>query len=318
MTARPPTPQNLTLIFNPAAGRGQARRCHASLQNSLAQKAQAYGTRCQLLETTSPGEATFLAAQAAKEGCDLIVAAGGDGTLGEVVNGLAQSNYTSVLGILPFGTGNDFARCLGIGTDWQKALNVLFEGTTRRVDVGHALFEDTGARHLFINVAGCGFDALVAQHVNDFRFHRLWRHVRGVPAYLSAVGQELLKLRAVDLSLECDGQVIQQRAMLCAVANATSYGGGMLVAPDARFDDGEFDICLIKEAGQMEFLRAFPRVFKGTHTSHSKVQMLRGREISLRSEPPLPVLIDGEVRGKTPVRFWLEPRILKVQAPCEE
>lgn len=307
------TPQNLTIIFNPAAGRGQPKRARATLERALSQKAQGCSIQWQILETTSPGEATLLAAQAAKDGCGFIVAAGGDGTLGEVVNGLAQSNYTAVLGILPFGTGNDFARCLGIGTNWQRALAILFEGATCKVDVGHALFEETGAQHLFINVAGCGFDALVAERVNDFRFHPLWRHVRGVPAYLSAVGQELLKLRAADLILECDGKEIQHRAMLCAVANATSYGGGMLVAPDAKPDDGEFDICLIKEAGCLEFLRAFPRVFKGTHTSHPKVQMRRGREITIQSAPPLPVLIDGEVRGTTPVRFWLEPRILKVQ-----
>lgn len=103
--------------------------------------------------------------------------------------------------------------------------------------------------------------------------------------------------------------------MLCAIANATSYGGGMLVAPQAQLDDGQFDICLIGEARRGEFLRAFPRVFKGTHISHPKVSMLRGRVITLHSEPPLPVLVDGDVRGTTPVRFWIEPKTLRVRAP---
>ena len=186
---------------------------------------------------------------------------------------------------MPCGTGNDFARCLGIGTDWQKAIDILFEGAPRRVDVGHVCFLNTGKKHLFINVAGCGFDASVAQRVNDFRFHRFWRRVQGMPAYLCAVLQELVALRAANLTLECDGKIYQQRAVLCAVANATSYGGGMLVAPQAKPDDGEFDICLINEATRGEFLRAFPRVFKGTHVSHPKVKMLRGREIVLKSEP---------------------------------
>ena len=310
-------PYKLTVIFNPAAGRGQARRCRAALENALAQKVQEHSASWQLLETTSSDQATVLSAQAAREGSDLVVAAGGDGTLGEVVNGLAQSDFKASLGILPFGTGNDFARCLGIGIKWQKALDVLFEGVTRPIDVGRALFEETGAQYRFINVAGCGFDSSVAQRVNDFRFHPLWRHVRGMPAYLTAVGQELIHLRAADLVLTCDGKTWQQRGTLCAVANATSYGGGMLVAPNAKPDDGLFDVCLIGNAARLEFLCAFPQVFKGTHITHPKVQMLRGREITIQSEPPLPVLIDGDVRGVTPVRFWLEPRILKVRVPRE-
>lgn len=307
-------PLDICVILNPAAGRGQAARSHPLLEKALAEKARIAGTKWQILETKAPGEAIELAAQAAQHS-DLVVAAGGDGTLGEVVNGLAQSNFSAQLGILPCGTGNDFARCLGIGTDWQKAIKILFEGAPRRVDVGHVHFLNSGEEHLFINVAGCGFDALVAQRVNDFRFHRFWRRVQGMPAYLSAVLQELVALKAANLTIECDGEILHQRAILCAVANATSYGGGMLVAPQAKPDDGAFDICLIKEATRSEFLRAFPRVFKGTHVSHPKVIMLRGREIVLKSEPPLPVLVDGDVRGTTPVRFWLEPQILQVRVP---
>ncbi len=308
-------PLKICVIVNPAAGRGQAAARRPLLEKTLAAKAQACGAKWQILETQKAGDATQLAMQAMQNGADLIVAAGGDGTLGEVVNGLAQSGFKGQLGILPCGTGNDFSRCLGIGTDWQKAIEILFEGAPRLVDVGHIRFDETGAEHLFINVAGSGFDACAAQRVNDFRFHHFWRHVHGMPAYLCALLQELVSLRAADLTIEYDGETLQQRALLCAIANATSYGGGMLVAPQAELDDGEFDICLIEEATRSEFLRAFPRVFKGTHTSHPKVKMLRGREVTLKSEPPLPVLVDGDVRGTTPVSFWLEPRVLSVRAP---
>lgn len=305
----------IVVIFNPAAGRGRAAQNRLALEKTLSEYANRHEAAWQVLDTQKAGDATHLALQAVQNGAALVVAAGGDGTLGEVVNGLAQGNFAVPLGILPFGTGNDFARCLGIGTDWQKAVGILFEGTPRAVDVGHARFENDGAEHLFINVAGCGFDALVAQRVNDFRFHRFWRRVRGMPAYLAAVLQELGVLRAADLTIECDGETFRQRALLCAIANATSYGGGMLVAPNAKTDDGEFDICLIQEASRAEFLRAFPGVFKGTHIHHPKVQMRREREILLRSEPPLPVLVDGDVRGTTPVKFWLEKRVLQVMAP---
>ena len=303
------------MILNPVAGRGRTAKQRPLLEKALAEKARIAGAKWQILETKKAGDATVFAAQAVQNGADLIVAAGGDGTLGEVVNGLATSDFGATLGILPCGTGNDFSRCLGIGTDWQKAIEILFHGATRKVDIGHICFEETGAEHRFINIAGCGFDALAAQRVNDFRFHPFWRHMHGMPAYLSAVLQEIIALRAANLTLEYDGETLQQRALLCAIANATSYGGGMLVAPQAQLDDGQFDICLIKEASRGEFLRAFPRVFKGTHISHPKVKMLRGRKITLKSVPPLPVLVDGDVRGTTPVSLWLESQVLSVRSP---
>lgn len=300
----------VTIILNPAAGRGQGRRRRATLESLLA----ASGASCELLETHVAGDATRLAAKAAAEGATLVAAAGGDGTLSEVLNGLAIGGFTTRLGILPLGTGNDFARCLGIGTDLKAAVDTLFHGTPRAIDVGQARFGDHAPRY-FVNVAGCGFDALAAQRVNDNRDRRGWRHIRGMPAYLCAVLQELATLRAASLRLDADGEIFEQRAMLCAIANATSYGGGMRVAPDAQLDDGLFDICTIAEAGRWEFLRAFPGVFKGTHVSHPKVTMRRAQEIHLSSEPPLPVLVDGDVLGTTPVRFSILPRAVEVMAP---
>ena len=105
------------------------------------------------------------------------------------------------------------------------------------------------------------------------------------------------------------------RGLLCAVANAPMYGGGMRVAPEARIDDGWLDICIIAEAGRWEFIRAFPRVFAGTHVGHPKVTMLRARNIVIESEPPLPLLVDGEVIGTTPVTFSLSPGIVNLFMP---
>lgn len=259
--------------------------------------------------------------QAAQNGADVVAAAGGDGTLSEVMNGLLQASTDNrdgkapTLGLVPTGTGNDFARCLGLSLDWQAAVPLLFKGTPRLIDVGYIKFETTGDELRFLNIAGCGFDALAAQRVNDFRHQTGWRHLCGTPAYLAAVFQELTSLRAATLSISCDGQTHELRALMCAVANATSYGGGMLVAPAAKLDDGLLDICLIAEAGRVEFLRAFPGVFKGTHVSHPKVTMLQGREIRIDSDPPLPVLVDGDVRGFTPVSFRVTPAALNIMAP---
>jgi diacylglycerol kinase (ATP) len=162
----------------------------------------------------------------------------------------------------------------------------------------------------FLNVAGCGFDAVVARRVNQgFRF------LHGTAAYVAAVLHSLATFRPATLRLTLDGDIREERAMLCSVANARCYGGGMWIAPDARLDDGLFDLCLLREVGMVEFLRAFPRVFRGTHTTHPKVTMLRARHIVIESEPPLPVLIDGEVVGTTPAEFILAPHAISVMSP---
>jgi diacylglycerol kinase (ATP) len=269
------------------------------------------------METRASDDATQLAFEAAQR-ATVVAAAGGDGTLGEVVNGLMQAKAAGYngarLGLLPLGTGNDFSRCLGTGTDLKAAVEALLSGAPRAVDLGQVCFSNSEPRW-FINIAGCGFDALVAQRVNDFRNRRFWRHVRGMPAYLSAVLQELAALRAASLQMRFDSEAHAQRALLCAIANATSYGGGMRVAPDALIDDGLFDICLIGDAGRGEFLRAFPGVFSGKHISHPKVTMRRASEVHLESEPRLPILVDGDVLGTTPATFRLVPRAIEVMSP---
>lgn len=117
------------------------------------------------------------------------------------------------------------------------------------------------------------------------------------------------------MTLELDGQVIQERAVLCAIANAQSYGGGMKVAPDADLCDGQFDVCLIKELSKGGFLRAFPSVFAGRHIHHPRVEMFRVAKIRLDSEPKLPVLVDGEILGETPATFQILPRAVEVLMP---
>jgi diacylglycerol kinase (ATP) len=290
------------VVLNPTAGRGQGRARRAELERLLADCASNEIGAWRIVETTAPGEAAILAREAAREGAEVVAAAGGDGTYGEVVNGLVGA--AARLGILPLGTGNDFSRALGLGTDLAHAVRTLFQGVPRAIDLGRC-----GDRW-FINVAGCGFDAIVAERVN-----RGFRHLRGTSAYVAAVLQSLVAFRPAAMRLTIDGETREVRAMLCCIANASSYGGGMRIAPDARIDDGLFDLCLLAEAGRWEFLRAFPRVFRGTHTTHPKVTMLRARHVEIESDPSLPVLIDGDVVCRTPVTLDLVPRAIEVMAP---
>lgn len=297
----------LAVIFNPAAGRGRVSR--AQLKARLSHHAA--GAPFRVWATQNADDAALLAARALDEGAQIVAAAGGDGTLGEVAGVVHKRG--AVLGVLPLGTGNDFARALGVGTDLDRAIETLFRGQKRTVDGALATL---GERTWFwINIAGCGFDALVARRINAARFHPFWKHCKGDVAYVAAVALELRTLRAANLRLILDGQTIERRAILCAIANATSYGGGMKVAPDARLDDGLFDICLIKEASVGEFVRAFPSVFRGEHLNHPKVEMFRARRVEVASEMALPVLVDGEVRGQTPVVLEIVPAALQIRTP---
>jgi len=297
--------RHAVVVLNPAAGRGTGARRREDLEALLA--AEAATRRCpfawRILETRAPGDAARLARAAAADGADLLVAAGGDGTLSEVVNGIAGSGVR--LGIVPLGTGNDFARELGVHASLGRSVHTLIHGVPRRVDLGRA-----GDRW-FINVAGCGFDAAVAARVN-----RGFRRLRGTTAYLAAVCLELCRLRPTGIAVAVDDRTIEMRGLLCAMANSPSYGGGMRIAPDARIDDGLLDVFLLAEAGRLEFLRAFPRVFRGAHVNHPKVTLLRARRVAVETASPLPVLIDGEVWGTTPMQCHVVPGAIEVMAPA--
>lgn len=294
----------LAVIFNPAAGRGRISR--AALHEKIARHAGA--VRFEIIETKSPSQARTLARVAISHGADIVAAAGGDGTLGEVLN--AVYGTRAKLGVLPLGTGNDFARTLGIGNDLDSAIRALSSGHSRTVDIGRATWGEQS--RLFLNIAGCGFDSLVARRINAGRAHPFWKHIGGVAAYLTAATLELQHLRAARLRLKLDGELLDTRALLCAVANAKSYGGGMQVAPDASLDDGLFDICVIQDATKMEFVRAFPSVFRGAHVHHPRVVMRRARRVEIWCDRDWPVLVDGELVGTPPITFEVVPHAVDV------
>jgi len=228
-------PADMVVILNPAAGRCRAMRHQQTLESLLQQASGHTGMTWRMVCTTRAGQATELARQAAEEGASLVVAAGGDGTCGEVANGIV--GMPARLGILPLGTGNDFARCAGISENLQTAVENLFTGKPRRVDLGWV-----NGRY-FLNIAGCGFDAAVAERVN-----RGFRFVSGTAAYIAAVVHTLITFKPPHMRITMDDEEVYLRALLCTVANTQSYGGGMRIAPYAQIDDGLLDVCIAQVA----------------------------------------------------------------------
>ncbi len=294
------------IILNPIAGRGAADRARPVLQRLLDQWQRTDDSvHIEFIETHHRGHAERIADSAINAGADLVVAAGGDGTLVEVAAALKGSG--ACVGLIPLGTGNDFARALGIPRTLLGALHTLRHGSVIEIDLG------VWPNGYFINAAGCGLDAAVAARVN----HGI-RHMSGTWAYLAALIAELRIFRPSDITVDIDGRRIECRAMLCAVANGISYGGGMRIAPNARYDDGMLDICVVRECSLAEFAWAFPRVYLGAHQHHPKVIMEQGSHVRIEADPPLPVHIDGEAFGATPLDCTTMPRALRMIVPPKD
>ena len=305
--------RKIVIIANPASSRGANAKRRSELISELDRIAIPVGFEYDIVETTARGEAvrsgeslpgsgSSLARRAAQEGAEIVAAAGGDGTVGEVANGLVGTE--SILGVIPMGTGNDFSRTIGVGTDLRKAVSTLVTGEPKRIDLGKT------CGGYFINIAGCGFDAVVADRVNHG-----FRYLHGTMAYLASVVQTLMSYRPADVEIEIDGLIVREKIMLCAVANARSYGGGMLVAPNAVLSDGMFDVVVVGDVSALEFLKTFPKVFNRTHLSHPKVSVRRGRQVLIRSSKNLPVLADGEDIGNVPASFDICPDAIRVLVP---
>ncbi len=246
----------------------------------------------------------MLARAAVQEGAGIVVACGGDGTVGEVASGLMGSG--AALALLPLGTGNDLARHLGL-FDLKTAIDSLLSGETKPLDaVRWQIGEEEGS---FVNVAGAGFDAFVADRINTG-----FRYLRGTSAYVAAVIDTLRKFKACEMTVTVDGRSHRVKAMLCAIANASSYGGGMRISPNSDSGDGLLEVVLVQEVSHLEFLRTFPKVFDGKHLVHPAVKVVQGRSVLIESTRPIPVLCDGELEGMTPAQFRVVPSALKVVA----
>lgn len=283
-------------IVNPAAGRGAA----AAKWERAAVGLSGLG---ETIWTEGRGHATEIARTANAE---RIYVAGGDGTVSEVVTALAGTSTEVV--IAPFGTGNDLARSLNIPREpetWGKAHSAF---AAQWIDA--YAWECGGRRGYGVNIAGCGFDAIVAERINTG-----YRRLKGTNAYVAAVLQTLVTYQPAGVRVRVDGETLETTAMLVAVANSHSYGGGMRIAPQANLSDGVLEVVIVQGVSRSEFLRTFPKVFSGKHLSHPRVLTLRGRKVDVISSPLLPVLVDGEVVGPAPAVFEVLPGSVRVLAP---
>ena len=286
------------LIVNPASGRGTAEQRVPLLKEAF----DALGLSFDLVRTEGPMHAAELSQKGAADGYDVVVAVGGDGTANEVINGLMRAQEAAAgpipaMGVLCVGRGNDFAFGAGIPIDLQEGCRDLAAGRRTRIDIGRVaggLFPDG---RFFGNGVGVGFDAVVG--FEALKMKRLHGFASYVVAALKTI---FLYFRAPLVRLEIDGQSQTQRALMVSIMNGRRMGGGFMMAPSGRNDDGLFDLCIAREVSRPGILALIPRFMQGTQATHPAITTARARTVRVTAlEGALPAHADGEtlcVEGK--------------------
>lgn len=258
--------------------------------------------------TTKPGSAARFARTAIRKSCDLIVAAGGDGTLNEVINGIKEKAGRTRVGLLPLGTGNDFARTIGMPIDLDAALEVLRAGKTRAIDLVRVTSDEV---RYFLNVSAGGFSGLVDEKLTP-EMKKTW----GPLAYLRGAAAALPELRAYRTTLAFDNaESLVLDLYNVVVANGRYVAGGTLIAPEASIDDGLLDISLIQKRSVAELVLLAAQVALGTHLSSDVIVFRRAAKLTVNSKPGMWFNVDGELVGNEPARFEILPRALRFVVP---
>ncbi len=293
------------IIANPKAGGGKAR----GIAESSARTLNDLGIDTRLVLPATLEAMRTEVTEACERRSAAVIACGGDGTVHQVLQGAAE--YGLTMSVIPAGTGNDIARSLGIKAKersaWLRHLaNLVRSGAESRVDL--SLITHSDRRIWSLGVISAGFDSAVNE-----RADRLTR-LSGTPRYVAALLAELSAFRMHDYDVTIDGEEMSGRALLIAVGNGESYGGGMRICPSADMSDGLLDVTWIDTAPRRTVLRVFPRIFTGRHVDHPLVHTFRGREIAISSKGSV-LYADGERIGEPPVRIHVVPGALSVLRP---
>lgn len=285
------------VIINPNAGSVEGM---AELRASLEQLPGA-----EIRATEHEGHAEELARQAVEEGIDLVVAAGGDGTLNEVVNGLATDFDRAHLGLLPLGTGNDFARSINVPADLEQALALLREGKRRRIDVARALLG--GKSRWFLNMAAGGFSGVVSEKATEAK--ELW----GPLAYMRGALDALPELTAFKTSLLLNGaERLDLDTWNIVISNGRYVAAGIPVAPQAEVDDGLLEVMIVPATTIPNLALLVPQVLLGQHLKSDLILFRRVTRIEIESTPPMAFNVDGELVGEESAIFEIHPRALEM------
>lgn len=291
--------ERVRVIYNPTAGKEAFKH---SLADVLSILEEVGGMEASCHATKQAGDATKAAIEAARDGFSYVVACGGDGTVHEVVNGLAQCEQRPILGIIPSGTTNDLARALGIPFHIQQAAKIVARRNTMPLDLGLI-----GADRYFVNIAACGRLAEITYDVPS-----KLKTVLGQLAYYMKGLERLPGLRPIHLHVQAGDVVYDGKAMLCLITNSRSVGGFEHLAPNALVHDGLLDVLIVKPTNLGDMIRIVSSALRGEHTKDERVMYFHSSDISLSSNEEVDLNIDGEFGGKLPQHVSVMPQHLSV------
>jgi diacylglycerol kinase (ATP) len=302
------------VIVNPESNKGRTRRRWAQIKEAL----KVFLKEFKYEFTEKPSQAIDISRAAIREGSELIVGVGGDGTMNEIANGFFEGktliNPKSVMGIVPSGTGCDFIRSLHIPSNLRKAMEVFTQAPSPAIDIGIARFRTPGGlekERYFLNVADFGFGGEVLERMDQTRAKRK------AASYLKSALATFMHYKNKRIKIKVDGEEIPQGEYLIgAISNGRIFGKGMKIAPNALLDDELFDVILVRGMKVWEFLRNVWKIYAGTHLSHPKISSIQGKKIEAIAEDPdenILIEIDGEQVGKLPATFEIVPQALSVK-----
>ena len=295
--------------MNPAAAGGTTGKRWPEIAHRAAQR----GLDGDALISEQPGQLTSLAADAVAGGATRLVVVGGDGSVNEVVNGIADAHGVE-LAVIPRGTGWDFVRTFDIPRDLDAAVDVALTGSVREIDLGAVTYRTWGgedARSVFANVASAGISGAIAQRANESS-----KALGGKVSYYWATLAVFVGWQTGEMRVTVDGESRNGKMIDAVVCNGRYLGGGMMMCPEAEPDDGVFDVLLIGDVTKRDLLLVLPKTYKGNHLPHPRLELLRGKVVTVESAEPLPIELDGEQPGTTPARFEVLPRALRLRVPA--
>ncbi len=292
------------VIINPESDRGRTGKRWGQIKEAL----KTFLKEFKYEFTEKPLQATEISRAAIKEGSELIVGVGGDGTVNEIANGFYDGkefiNPQTILGIVPSGRGSDFSRSLNIAPGLKNALRVITEAPSRSIDIGHIRYSDHYGGHqerFFLNISDFGIGGDVVRRMEQYRLKRR------ASSYLKSTLAAFLHYKNKRVCLRIDNKEFSANDYLIgAISNGRVFGKGMNVAPQAKLDDGLFDVVLVKGMKALEFCLNAWRVYAGTHLSHPKISLIRGSKIEAvpeQGEEDVLIEVDGEQVGKLPATF---------------
>ena len=280
------------IIYNPQAANGKAKNLLPQVETYLKENNLAY----ELSLTEYPHHAEEMVAELNYDKYDGIIAAGGDGTLYDVINGYYRNSSSKKIpiGILPVGTGNAFIRDMELdNTQWKESLDIIYKNNPKKVDVGK--FNYDNKNYYFLNILGLGFVSDVGEFAHKIKFI-------GNLSYTIGVLYQLITLNSYKLNIEIDGKTYDRENLFVEVSN-TRYTSNFLMAPDAKNDDGFLDVTLLGKITRRRLLKLFPTVFTGEHVKENEVETFKAKKIKINTDIKKILTPDGELIGSTPVEI---------------